>query len=174
VSGTHSKTCHWCTFKSTHAAEVNRQCWGEYRRFLPKPHDYRDASATFGPLEDRDPPPVRTHEQFVADAIANETHVGYKKDRPYKTTGVKEVSPLSRLPLFNIVWDVCPDMMHAVPRIWGGHVMPMLREARFPAPVKPRKKWSVAKNAKLMRDHEKAKEHLKTWTLSTVSLICQH
>lgn len=34
VSGTHSKCCHWCNYKSVHTPEVNRQCWGDYRRFL--------------------------------------------------------------------------------------------------------------------------------------------
>jgi hypothetical protein len=55
VSGTHSKTCHWCTLKSTHAPEVSRRCWGDYRCYLPDNHPlphacwlraYRNTAAT--------------------------------------------------------------------------------------------------------------------------------
>jgi hypothetical protein len=36
VSGTHSKTCHWCTMKPVWAPEITRSCWGDYRTFLRK------------------------------------------------------------------------------------------------------------------------------------------
>jgi hypothetical protein len=36
VSGTHSKTCHWCTKKSSPAPEINRRCWGGFRAYLRK------------------------------------------------------------------------------------------------------------------------------------------
>jgi hypothetical protein len=131
VSGTHDKTCHWCTYdlslcvrvglavsawrslsvsfdstlttlsfsryKSEHAPEVNRRAWGDYRRYLPRNHALRKASGVYGPLEERDPPLVRTHDAFVEDGKRNEAHHHkillktpkvYKKDYPYKSTGI--------------------------------------------------------------------------------------
>ena len=101
-------------------------------------------------------------------AYANEQHNGFKKDAPYKRTGVKEVTPLSLLPFFNVVWDVLPDLMHVIPDIWKGHLFPMFRGKRFPAPVKDRKSWSKQKNTALQRDHTQAVRHIQSWTLDKV------
>lgn len=90
-------------------------------------HSFRESSPLFGSAELRPPPLPRTHDQFVADGLANVRHRGYKKDDPYKKTGVKEVSPLRFLPLFDLSRDVMPDMMHIPPVIWKGHIVPMFR-----------------------------------------------
>jgi hypothetical protein len=119
----------------------------------------------------RGPPEMRTHDGIVAAGIAERDHCGNKKDAPYKTTGVKELSPFRFLPYFDLVWDIMPDLMHIVPVIWKGHIFKMFRGKRTPAQVKPKKKNSAEENAQLLRDHEEAKEHLKGWALSEV-LVC--
>ena len=74
VSGTHSKTCHWCHHKSQSAPEISRRTWGEYRRFLPDEHPMRRRSGFFGPTEQRPPPVTRTHDSFVNDGKRNVEH----------------------------------------------------------------------------------------------------
>jgi hypothetical protein len=115
-----------------------------------------------------DAPANRTHDAFVANAIANLNHRGYKKDQPYKTTGVKELSPLAYLPFFNLIWDIMPDWMHILPGIWDRHIFSMFHGRRTPAPVKHLKKNTALENRGLMRDHEAVKKHLKEWTLPEV------
>jgi hypothetical protein len=96
VSGTHSKTCHWCAFKSSPAPECTRRAWGSYRRYLPQGHPFRRASARFGPVENRPSPEPRTHNDFVQQGQANQRHDVrfrrgepgvWKKDYPYKAGG---------------------------------------------------------------------------------------
>ena len=118
TSGTHDKTCHWCTYKSTWAPEITRRTWRDFRRFLPMNHAYRK-DASWGAAESRDPPPFRTHLEFVAQARAQMDFVRMDgrafdhKDSPYKATGVKELSPLFEYPHFDMVWDICGDFMHS-------------------------------------------------------------
>lgn len=171
VSGTHSKQCHWCSVKSVNSPEITRRCWDRYRRYLGPQHSFRMDVDRFGSVETDEPPPTRTHAQYVDDAYAQQRYRGFAKYQPYKTTGVKEVSPLHFLPLFDIVWDVMPDMMHIVPDLFKGHIVPMLRGQRDPAKVRARKTWTAERNEALLRQHAKAKEHLKTWTLSEVRFI---
>ena len=165
VSGTHSKTCHWCRHKSVHAPEINRRCWCDYRRFLPEGHELRQ-HASFGPPEHLPPPEPRDHDSFVADAVANLRWRGTKKDAPYKATGVKELSPLAALPLFDLVWDILPDMMHVLPNIWKAHVFQMLVGNRMPKKPRPRKSLDKAANAELAASHEDAVRELAEWRLS--------
>jgi hypothetical protein len=165
VSGTHSKTCHWCTLKSRHAPEISRRAWDGFRRFLPPDHPYRTNPA-FGPPEYDPPPAARTHEGFKAAALANEVWDGAKCHAPYKTSGVKELSPLAFLPLFCLIWDILPDMMHIILGIWKRHIMMLLAGKRTPAAVKRRKKLTPAENDQLIADAASVKAILKTWKLS--------
>jgi hypothetical protein len=122
--------------------------------------------ATYGPVEDRPPPTPRTHEGIVRDGLANDEHKGYKKDTPYKNTGVKELSPLGALPLFDLAWDVLGDMMHILTGIWKRHIFEMLHGNRHPAKPKNRTSWTFAANRALQRDHLTVIEKLREWTLS--------
>lgn len=147
VSGTHDKTCHWCVDKSQPAPEVSRRKWGGYRRYLPCGHPLRAPSGFFGEAETRDPPAFRTHATFVAQGLRNEEHEKqlrmpdarkrkiFHKDSPYKSTGVKEASPLRWIPWFDLVWDILPDMMHIMSGIWKRHILKMLKGERTPAKV---------------------------------------
>lgn len=183
VSGTHSKTCHWCTLKSEAAPEVTRRCWGGYRAFLPEDHPMR-AATSYWPLEDGPCPEVRPNESFAADGVANEAHEAdlrlpdarkrriFKKDLPYKTTGVKCCSPLSFLPLWHMTWDILADMMHIITGIFKRHICALLAGKRVPAAVKARKRNSPGENRALAAAHKKCKEIIKTWTLSKVIHRC--
>lgn len=171
VSGTHSKCCHWCTLRSEHAPEISRRAWLGYRRWLPEDDAWREYTPGLFPDAEREPaPPPRTHEQFVDDANAEEGHNGYKKDAPYKTTGVKLLSMLAYLPLFNLIWDICPDLMHIITGIWKRHIIALLKGTRTPAQVKPLKKNTPAQNEQRMQDHKAAKADIAEWTLDQVRL----
>jgi hypothetical protein len=179
VSGTHSKVCHWCTYKSSKAPEINRRAWTGYRRYLPEDHPVRGGSAFYGPAERGHTPACRTHAEYVADGKDSERHDEnlrrpgarsrgcYKKDHPAKTTGVKELSPLALLLLFDLVWDILPDWMHIMSGIWKRHIFQCFRDTRQPAPVKPREKWSAERNAAMLAEHKKAKAQLASWSLAT-------
>ena len=180
TSGTHSKTCHWCTKKSKNAAEVQRRVWDGYRQYLPARHMLRGASGMYGPVETRPPPPPRTHAEYVAQGKANEVHEAkvrhpdalknkhYKKDLPYKTTGVKECCPLRFLHLFDLVWDILPDMMHIILGIFKRHIMELFTGKRMPSTVKPRKKNSAAENKALLAANKKAQAEVAGWKLPKV------
>ena len=82
--------------------------------------------------------------------------------------GVKECSPLSLLFLFDLIWDVLPDLMHINTGIWHRHFLDMLTGKRFPAAVKARKKNSAEANEELVKQHAACKEQLQTWVLTKV------
>ena len=178
VSGTHSKTCHWCRKKSSAAPEVQRRIWDGYRKYLPAGHALRSASAFNGPQEDDPPPLPRTHAEFVRGGRANEDHMRqiglpgarekgiFKNNLPYKETGIKEVSPLSYIPLFDMTWDILPDLMHIIPGIWNRHIFALLAGQRQPSAVKARKKNTDAENTALQQRHAACREEVKAWELS--------
>ena len=114
-------------------------------------------------------------------------------NQPYKTSGVKEASPLRFLPFFNLVWDVLPDMMHIISGIWKRHIFAVLLGKRMPADVRVRKHNTEEelarmatenitglpnlnvkeaafllreRNIQLLEDHEACKDELRAWTLS--------
>ena len=114
-------------------------------------------------------------------------------NQPYKTSGVKEASPLRFLPFFNLVWDVLPDMMHIISGIWKRHIFAVLLGKRMPADVRVRKHNTEEelarmatenitglpnlnvkeaafllreRNIQLLADHEACKDELRAWTLS--------
>ena len=167
---------------------ISRVRWVDFRKWLPPDHELRRNSVTFGKEEHGQPPPVRTHAGMLSDAFRNQEHLkryrqahpgdpkAYKKDLPYKTTGVKEVCPLAALHLFNLVWDLLPDMMHIVPAVMKGHVVPMMQGKRDPKKPKDRKEtefWSKADQKDLLARWEAVKRKLLEWRLSKVSLaIC--
>jgi len=85
--------------------------------------------------------------------------------------GVKEFSPLRFYPKFDLTWDVCIDAMHTLPRQWKGHIFPLFHGQRNPSKPKPRKSWTSAENAKLLKDWEKAKAQCADWELDKVPYI---
>ena len=49
---------------------------------------------------------------------------------PRHDSGINRWSPLTILQLFNIILDVCPDMMHIIKCLLGGHWIPLLKGER--------------------------------------------
>jgi hypothetical protein len=131
-------------------------------------HPYR-TDRRFGPPELRPPPVARTKDGYAHDARAQEAWSGFKKYAPYKTSGVKEFSPLMWLPLFNIVWDVVMDMMHIILGIWKRHLIEILKGRRAPAKVPNRKNLTPEGNAQLQKDHKEVGSHLADWKLDEVT-----
>lgn len=133
-------------------------------------HPYR-TDRKFGRKEQRPPPAARTDAGYAASARANEAWTGFKKHAPYKTSGVKEFSPLMFLPLFSIVWDVVMDMMHIILGIWKRHIVDLLKGKRAPATVPARKNLTPEENAALQEDHRAVGRHLQDWKLDAVSFV---
>lgn len=130
-------------------------------------HEFRSASA-FGEPEHKPPPATRTHAGYIEDGTRNESWRGTKKDAPYKTTGVKHLSELAQLPLFDMVWDVLPDMMHIINGIWKSHVIALIKGERIPAPCRPKKSLTAEENEALMRKATALKEELREWEVNKV------
>jgi hypothetical protein len=176
-SGTHSKTCHWCRKKSSAAPEVSRRVWGDYREYLPPDHSLRARSSTYGAAVNAPVPGPRTHGEYVAGGLANELHDKklrhpdarsngvFQKDSPYKVTGIKELSPLAEIPMFDLVWDILMCVMHILPGIWKRHVFSLLDGMRQPAAVKARKKNSTEENDALQAAYTHCCRSVKEWEL---------
>lgn len=169
-AGMHSKCCHWCEFKGKRSDEINRTLWCDHRRFLGDQHPWR-RDGRFGGLMTDPPPLYRTGEATAAAGRRNEQWTRAKNAAPWKTTGVKTQSPLSFLPLFDLVWDMGPDMMHLVLNFFDGHVLPLYTGKRYPAKPKARKNWTPSQNAQLMKDHRDQMDLHESWQLPDV--VCK-
>ena len=168
-SGKHC--CHWCTLDSgPKDKSISRCVYDQFRRYLPQAHPYR-VEPSFGPVETRAAPEIRTHAQIVSNGKRNIEYLGSQtgENAPWKTSGVKEVSPLTYLPGFDIVWDLSPDIMHIVEGALQRHLIPVLKGQRVP--VRPQRskmksnmserEWKSIKNTwKAVRDE------LASWELS--------
>ena len=127
--------------------------------------------------EDEAAPEPRTAAGYLDKGRANENWQGPRIHRPSKEHGVKEVSPLNFYPMFDLVWDVMPDMMHIGPGVWKRHILAALRGKRTPAQPKPRRTWTEEQNQELARNYLAVVKHLHTWTLSKddqVSMCIRH
>jgi hypothetical protein len=169
-TGTHDKTCHWCNYKSSPSPETNRRTWGDFRRWLDEDHAFRQ-SGRHGDEETRDAPALRTHDQFVDDAHRQMSYTGFKKYAPYRTSGVKELSPLHLLPMFDMVWDVLPDCMHTLAGWVQSHIFPLMKtgdHGRRPAKPKERKSWTTAENKALLAAHKEVIKQIQSWEIGKV------
>ena len=103
--------CHWCKgFFFPHSTGHN-VCIHNRRR-LRHSHPYRK-DARWGPHETRDPPPLRTAEEVEAQSREiSDMEEGPAKARKQKATGIDGYCLLVLLAMFDIVWDMLPDMMH--------------------------------------------------------------
>ena len=157
--------------------------WCGFRKWTGDLDPSRYNAVDFGAVEHGDAPPVRTHDGFVAAARANALHKRqylmkekrsdppFKKDSPYKTSGVKEFSPLCCYPMFNIVWDVLMCFMHMVPVILRDHIVPLMRGKRYPKEPKARDTWTPAQNRALKDEWKAVLKDMHTWVLHKVTHI---
>jgi hypothetical protein len=103
--------CHWCKgYFYTHSPGHN-VCIHN-RRNLRDNHPYR-TDARWPHRENRYPVPLR--ERAEVEAQAREIHEmepGPDKARMQKATGIDGLCLLVLISLFDIIWDMMPDMMH--------------------------------------------------------------
>jgi hypothetical protein len=83
-------------------------------------------------------------------------------------TGVKTQCPLRFVPLFDMVWDFAPDMMHITKGVWSYHLMDTLRGSRTLTRPAYIQKLTPAENQSLQADYRARNQELKTWELSRV------
>ena len=104
--------CHWCDgFFYAHSPGHN-VCIHN-RRNLRANHPFRQDVTRWGSTETRGPVPNRTHDDV--EAKAREIHdmdKGRDKDNLRTQTGIDGFCLFMLLAMFDIVWDMLPDMMH--------------------------------------------------------------
>ena len=101
-------------------------------------------------------------------------YTGYKNAHPKHKTGIKMSTPLGYFPLFDIIWDILPDMMHVLEGFQKTHLLKLLKGERSAA--RPRRPVSFADklaeqayNA-LLKEYEALLAHIDTWKLSKAEL----
>ena len=127
--------------------------------------------------EEEAAPEPRTHAGYLENGRASENWQGAQNRRPAKEHGVNEVSPLLFYPLFDLVWDILPDMMHILPGVWKRHLFALLVGKRTPKKPKPRMYWTEEDNKELEKDYRDVLKHLESWKLSKddqVSMCIRH
>jgi hypothetical protein len=75
----------------------------------------------------------------VEQGKASDDWTGPDNRHPRHTTGVNASCPLSKLHLFDIIWDICPDMMHIIKNFFEKLTMQVFSGARVPS-------WSAGKH----------------------------
>ena len=80
----------------------------------------------FGKPEIRPPPPLRSHDKAVAQGAESDSEPYFTyndktgdKPHPRYASGINGSSPLSDIPLFDIVWDLYADGMHMLVNFFG-------------------------------------------------------
>jgi hypothetical protein len=100
---------------------------GDNRRYTPADHVCRHDVATYGSPETRDAPALRTNTEVHAAGLTVEQKRWKSQDRKKAETrtGIYGVCFLFLLYLFDVVWDIMPDMMHIVDGILKRYLLPM-------------------------------------------------
>jgi hypothetical protein len=104
--------CHWCEgYFFNHSAGHN-VCIHN-RRNLRANHPFRKDVARWGSTEDRLPVPNRTHVGVEAKAQEiQDMPLGPERKKLQSRTGVDGYCLFMLLTMFDLVWDMLPDMMH--------------------------------------------------------------
>jgi hypothetical protein len=95
-----------------------------------------DDGTGFTSEEHREPPEPRTHEESMCQGKQAEDYWGADKNNPRHQTGIKGWCPLGELPMFDIIWDICPDMMHIIKNLFERFFGSLLEGLRVPKPPK--------------------------------------
>jgi hypothetical protein len=134
-AGAHA--CHWCLAQFPWCNGMQRHDSRSARRFTNLGHPCRCAGV-WGPAEPRTQPATRTHAGIIAQGLASarSTLPWDSEGHPRKDQGVDGECPLAKVPLFDLVWDVCMDFMHIVKVLLGGHMVPLLSGKRALKPPK--------------------------------------
>ena len=103
-------SCHWCKgYFYVHS--TGHQVCIHNRRNLRSTHPYR-TDPRFGPREKRGPVPLRTRDEVETVSKEVSALTGPDQQRKEKSTGIKGFCMFLMLSMFDIVWDMMPDMMH--------------------------------------------------------------
>jgi hypothetical protein len=121
-------------------------------RWLDANHPYR-TDPTFGEEDRFPPPPNREAQKAHQEGLDAEEWLGSKATNPRHTTGIALSSPLSYLHMFDIIWDICPDMMHILKNFSEKILVGLLGGERVP-------KWSTKKNPGLDPDAPEYEDRL--------------
>jgi hypothetical protein len=109
-----------------------------YCRYLHPDHPWRrDLEGMFGSKEFDEAPAPRTHSESTRQAKEAEEYCGAECHHPEHTHGIRGWCPLSLLPFFNIIWDLCPDLMHINKNLWDRCIVALFMGQRDPK--KPKK-----------------------------------
>jgi hypothetical protein len=109
-------------------------------RWLPKTHEFR-TDLRFGPPNHDGPPDPRRAAECVEQGKASDNYRGFQNAHVKNTTGINRSCPLSFLFLFDIVWDICPDMMHIIKNFFEKLTFKLFAGLRTP-------EWDKSKNMK--------------------------
>jgi hypothetical protein len=104
--------CHWC-MGHFYVHSPGHQVCIHNRRNLRANHPYR-TDARWDHRDQRGPTPLRTSEEVKAQSrdISSMPTDGPSKAKRQKATGIYGFCLLLLLSMFDIVWDMMPDMMH--------------------------------------------------------------
>jgi hypothetical protein len=86
----------------------------------------------FRSQEFEETPAPRTHIESMQQAREAEEYRGPPKKHPEKTHGIRGTCPLGLLPFFNIIWDLCPDLMHINKNLWDRCIVALFMGKRDP------------------------------------------
>lgn len=159
-----AKSCHWCQIVFPWSHAMRRHDHRSARRNLPPFHPMRRAGV-WGKAEDRGPPEPRTHASIIRDAATTEAAWQLKwkdKQHPRRDTGVDGECPLAKVPLFNLVWDVCMDYMHLVKVLISGHLLPLLKSQRTLKP--PQLKANLGRDREVSRYTHLAPQYVRRYS----------
>ena len=112
--------CHWCKGFFYSHMQGHNVCIHNRRNLRPN-HPYR-TDARWGSHETRSPVPLRTTEEVKG--VSQEIHLmeGPEKQKKKKSTGIDGLCILFMLSLFDLVWDMLPDMMHITKGLHITHI----------------------------------------------------
>ena len=160
--------CHWCWEKGKWHVGINRMVYAGYKRLLKPGTPGRGADTPA-------PPASRTHEETNRLGKQADT---YDKSRapenshPKHDTGINRWCPLAILALFNLILDVCPDMMHIIKGIFGGHWIPLLKGERHIARPRFKSKKIPTNETDTARRIRKSEELVKHKKFKADCKVC--
>ena len=152
--------CHWCNYRGEYSKGLSRTLFKHFRRWLDLADPLR-TDPRFGPPEMRGPPSLTTMAEYLAAVIATESCLlAWKhKDHPRKASGVNGWCPLSACPLWNMLSDFLPDLMHIVKNWHERTMLHLLQGKRTP---KRNPNYNAPKRGNLSRAvHQEKKQEYK-------------
>jgi hypothetical protein len=133
--------CHWCWIKGKWESGINRMVYGDYKRLLKRRAPGRGNDT----LPQHKP---RTHKETDRIGREGDEHVRLKlsdASHPKHDSGIRRWCPLAILPLFDLIRDILPDMMHIIKNFFDGHFIRLFKGTRPLAAPKFKSKEPVLK-----------------------------